>query len=562
MDVAEAFVVLRPKTEGFKQDAERNILGPLKGIATVAAGAFAAAGVGSLLKDAVGSASDLNETVSKARTIFGPASWELEQWARTAATSFGQSRQQALDAAATFGNLFTQLGIGSDQAAGMSKEMVQLASDFASFHNADITEVIAAQTAAFRDEYDGLQRFLPTINAATVQQRALELTGKKATKELTAQDKALAVQKLMMEGAGAAAGDFARTSDGLANKQRILSARFEDVRAQIGSALLPILTTVGDLILDKVVPAFETVALGVSAFFGALRDPDVTSNGFVGQMEKLAVAVHKHVLPRLREVATFLREHWQQALAAAGAAVLALTAPVGLVVAGVGAMYLKVDEFRELIDAHVVPAILNAATALREALAQALDTIRTKFEENQEQFEQLGRALVDIGRFAADYVAPVLVFLGAVVIKNLVDAIGGVIQTVGIAVNAFNTIVDAVKAMPGRIADAARGMWDGIKDAFREAINWIIEKWNDLEFSVDGFKAFGKEFGGFTVGVPDIDPIRDTSRVGESAFVRPATNPDLKSVTFNNTFNVGSLRDVEPMREAIFEMRAQAMGIG
>lgn len=44
----------------------------------------------------------------------------------------------------------------------------------------------------------------------------------------------------------------------------------------------------------------------------------------------------------------------------------------------------------------------------------------------------------------------------------------------------FNQVVDFVKGLPGRIANAASGMWDGLKHGLVAAINWIIAKWNWL----------------------------------------------------------------------------------
>ncbi len=185
-------------------------------------------------------ASDTNESLSKVQTVFGDASASVEAFAATSATAFGLSRRSALDAAGTFGNAFTQMGIGEGVAADMSVTMSGLASDFASFHNADITQVLDAQAAAFRGEFDALQRFVPMINAATVEQRALADTGKESSKELTQQEKALATYALMMEGAGAAAGDFARTQDGLANQERIAAAEAENAAAVFGQNLIPI----------------------------------------------------------------------------------------------------------------------------------------------------------------------------------------------------------------------------------------------------------------------------------------------------------------------------------
>lgn len=191
-------------------------------------------------KSALDSASDLNESMSKANQIFEGNSAAIRSWADGAARDFGQSKQQALENAASFGNMFRQLGMGIDPATKMSKQMVELASDFASFHNADISDVLLAQQAAFRGEYDALQRFVPTINAAAVQQRAMADTGKTNTQALTDQEKALATYELMLSGAGKAQGDFDRTASGAANQMRITKAELANASAEIGQRLLPI----------------------------------------------------------------------------------------------------------------------------------------------------------------------------------------------------------------------------------------------------------------------------------------------------------------------------------
>ena len=53
--------------------------------------------------DAIGAASDLNETLSKSKVIFGDAQKQVEKFADGAAKNLGQSKQQALDAAQAHG---------------------------------------------------------------------------------------------------------------------------------------------------------------------------------------------------------------------------------------------------------------------------------------------------------------------------------------------------------------------------------------------------------------------------------------------------------------------------
>lgn len=247
-----------------------------KGVAAGAAFGLVTASIG----DAIQAASDLTESMSKSANVFGASAAAIDAWAQQGAEDFGLSKKAALEAASSFGNMFSQLGVTSDRAATLSQNMVELAADFASFHNADISQVINAQSSAFRGEYDALQRFLPLINAATVEQRAMELTGKDNAKALTAQEKALAVNNMMYEGAGAAMGDFDRTSDSLANQQRTLAANIENTQAIIGQKLQPVMNDVLQWLNSDGIPGFikftevigEGMADAAAFFIGALAD--------------------------------------------------------------------------------------------------------------------------------------------------------------------------------------------------------------------------------------------------------------------------------------------------
>lgn len=277
-----------------------------------------------LLMGMADAASDMNENMSKAQTIFGDSFGAIEQFADDAAQAVGLSKSEALSATGTFGNMFTQLGIGKGKAAEMSMSMVTLAGDFASFHNADITDVIQAQTAAFRGEYDSLQRFVPTINAAAVETEALRETGKKFAKDLTDQDKALATSTLMFKGAGDAVGDFSRTKDGDANKTRILKAEYANLSAELGEKLLPIQIAIKQAMLDAI-PVFKEVGkflapIAAFAFDGLKTLAGLVWDGIRDLAEKYG--------PKLIELAGLA---WDGLTAVAGLAWDGLRAVGGLV---------------------------------------------------------------------------------------------------------------------------------------------------------------------------------------------------------------------------------------
>lgn len=277
------------------------------GLALAVGAAFVGVKAIGFLKQANKDASDLNETVSKAQNIY-PASQEaLERFAATSAAALGLSRQQALEGVASFGNFFNQIGIGEKESLKMSTALIQLSADLGSFNNADPSQVMDAFLSATRGEYDALQRFIPTINAATVQAEAMRLTHKKSTKDLTEADKALALYQLSLKGAGKGAGDFARTAEGQANALRTWKANLSDIRGEVGTALMPVITEFVNLLNSEAVPAFKelwakhgpavTKALqqfgfGIQALIMAWRGEGVTSDGFVGRMERIGDALH------------------------------------------------------------------------------------------------------------------------------------------------------------------------------------------------------------------------------------------------------------------------------
>ena len=151
------------------------------------------------LSAAVDVASNLNEQVSKSRVVFGDSSKVIEDWAKTTANGIGVARDQAVEAAATFGSMFRQAGQAGSDAANLSKSVVQLAGDLASFNNTGVDEALTALRSGLSGEIEPLRRFQVFLTEAAVQQRAMEQTGKANAKQLTQGEKILARYSLIME---------------------------------------------------------------------------------------------------------------------------------------------------------------------------------------------------------------------------------------------------------------------------------------------------------------------------------------------------------------------------
>lgn len=206
-------------------------------------------------KTAVEAASNLAETIAKSQVIFENNAAEVEAWGKTAANAFGQSQRQALDAAANFAIFGKAAGLAGNDLVGFSTDFVELASDLASFNNTTPEEAIIAIGAALRGESEPIRRYGVLLNEASLRQAAFELGIVDTIKNaLTPQQRVLAAQKLIFEQTTAAQGDYARTSDGLANSQRSLKAQLEDVNAEIGQKLLPFVIKLTKFISEDALP--------------------------------------------------------------------------------------------------------------------------------------------------------------------------------------------------------------------------------------------------------------------------------------------------------------------
>jgi len=288
--------------EGF--GSKMGDVGKKIGVALAAAAAAAGAMAIKIGVDAVKAASDLSETQSKVGVIFGESATAINKFAATAATKLGQSKQQALDAASTFATFGKSAGLAGDDLVKFSTDLTGLSADLASFYNTSPEQAINAIGAALRGESEPIRQYGVLLNDATLKQEAMSMGIYNGSGALSAQQKVLAAQAVIMKQTSDAQGDFERTSDGLANQQRILNAQFTNIKTTIGTALLPVVLEMVGAFNRNVLPAIVAVgdAIGAGGLTGYISNiKDLIKNLFVPILEGLKYAWDK--------IATALREN-------------------------------------------------------------------------------------------------------------------------------------------------------------------------------------------------------------------------------------------------------------
>jgi hypothetical protein len=285
-------------TKGFDKAARE--FGKLEGTSAKTAYAMkkaflpAVAALGGLAVAAFGAAkmaSDFNEETSKTAVIFGNASTAIMDFSKTAATSLGQSQTEALKAAGTFGVLGTAAGLTGTDLANMAVKFTTLATDLASFNNTSPEDAVLALGAGLRGEAEPLRRFGILLDDAALRAKALELGLVKSTKDaLDPQTKSLAAQAIILEQTSLQQGDFARTSDGAANKQRILTAQIKDAKTNIGKGFLPVMAIAVGLLSKFAEFASDNAPLIVTmgVVIGGLAAAIILVNGVMAAFSAIA----------------------------------------------------------------------------------------------------------------------------------------------------------------------------------------------------------------------------------------------------------------------------------
>jgi len=254
--------------------------GAVAGMAAIGAAGFAA---DELVKSKK-AASDLNETISKSSVIFKQNQSAMEAWANNAATSMAMTKRDALEAASTFAVLLQNMGkVSGKDGAEYSKRLVQMATDLSSLHNVPVAQALEDIRSALTGQIEPMRKYGVTIDEVTLKHKAMEMGVRVSAGALDPATKTMAIYKTLLDQTKYAAGDFARTSDQVANQERILQAQIENLRGELGKNFLPLYKNLLNLTND-IAKSANVAAIGFGALFGKmseLNNGKVKSGGFL-----------------------------------------------------------------------------------------------------------------------------------------------------------------------------------------------------------------------------------------------------------------------------------------
>jgi predicted nucleic acid-binding Zn-ribbon protein len=224
-----------------------------KSIAAIGVAAAAAtAAVIAFAKEGLQLASDLDEVQNVVDVTFGDGADTIGKWSKDAATAFGLSELQAKKYTGTLGAMMKSMGLSEDKLTEMSTGMTGLAGDFASFYNLDPEEAFDKIRAGISGETEPLKQLGLNMSVANLEAYALSEGITESYKSMSEAEKVSLRYNYLMKVSADAQGDYARTSEGFANKQRELELVTKNQAAAFGQKLLPAAREAITLLVDGI----------------------------------------------------------------------------------------------------------------------------------------------------------------------------------------------------------------------------------------------------------------------------------------------------------------------
>ena len=381
------------------------------GIGTAAAAAGAVIAV-DFAKDSITAFTEAQASASKFDDAFArfPALEGYKQKIDDLATSLSKKTRFDDDATKSSAALLAKFGLTGKELTNV----IPLVQDYAAATGKDLGTASGAVGKAMLGNVKALKEL--GINYKPTGDKAKDLAN---------------ISQLLRDKVGGFAEKEGKTAAGTS---AILANQFGEVQEQVGSYLVPALTTLGRWIVDTVIPAVQTLAGWLGEHLGPIFATVGAwiSGTFVPAVQGLAAAFMETVWPAIQQVAAMVAENLKPAW----------------------------DAFVNMWQNDLLPAIQRAWPFFQKVITV-------------------------LGGIVAAVAIVVSWLIGKLypVIGRIVGVVVGVASRVGEAISTiidhFGDIVDFVKNIPGKIGSFLSGVADVIKAPFRTAFNGIASLWNN-----------------------------------------------------------------------------------
>lgn len=251
------------KAGGLFSSGFAKALGPLAAVAGAAIGIGA---ITDLIKDSVGAASDLQQSMGGVDAIFGKNAKTIHKWAKNAQTSVGLSENSYNELANVIGSQLKNAGESMDAVGKKTNSLIKTGADLAATFGGSTADAVDAISSALKGERDPIEKYGVSLNQAKIDAEAAALGFKKVGGSLSTQANQAATLALIYKQTSAASGQFSAQTNTLAEQQQIFGATLENVKAKVGTAFLPAITSVVGALSNSLDPALKLIQPKLDAF--------------------------------------------------------------------------------------------------------------------------------------------------------------------------------------------------------------------------------------------------------------------------------------------------------
>lgn len=250
-------------------------------IASMAAAAFSVRAVLNFTKSCLDLGSDLTEVQNVVDTTFGSMAESVNVFAQSAMETYGMSETVAKKYMGTFGAMSKAMGMSIQQSYEMSEAVTGLTGDVASFFNLSTDEAYTKLKSIWTGETETLKDLGVVMTQTALDQYAMNNGFGKTIKNMTEQEKLMLRYRYVMSNLSDASGDFAKTSKTWANQTRILSLRFDALKASIGQGLINIFTPIL-VMINNLLAGIQKLADGFAKLTSIFTGKQAASGGISG----------------------------------------------------------------------------------------------------------------------------------------------------------------------------------------------------------------------------------------------------------------------------------------
>lgn len=285
LDLETNYAPFQQQLNGIAGKSTNMVKSAFLGLGKTMAGVFAVTKLVQFGKASIDLASDLSEVQNVVDVVFGESANQINNFAKTALESYGLSELSAKRYSSTMGAMLKSMGLSQDSVLGMSQSITALAGDMASFYNLNSDDAFNKIRSGISGETEPLKQLGINMSQANLEAFALSQGITKSVQKMTQSEQALLRYNYLLSTTADAQGDFARTSDSWANQTRILSERFNSLKATLGSAFIAVLSPVVKMlnwIISKLQIAAEYFKAFVEAVTGVKAESGSAASGMEG----------------------------------------------------------------------------------------------------------------------------------------------------------------------------------------------------------------------------------------------------------------------------------------